>query len=731
MTVPLQLEQDGMAVLLDVHNILMARNADESKVLQSVCEKLFSLLSLDLVWGALIGLDNKITVTGAAGKAAEEIKGLILDNDVSASALTRQLLDNRSPICFPGGLIELNSRLFGGLSSDIRTVPLALYPLTFDSRCMGVLGVSANTRKPSKNYEHTLLQLTAQHAGFALSLLKSFIAKDSSQNDLKLAAAVFDNSLEGIFITDTSGTILAANAAVTKITGYETDELLGQNPRLLKSDRHGQDFYQALWTAVYQNNQWEGEIWNKRKNGEVYPEWLSISAIKNNQGAVQNYIGIFIDISKQKEAESRLSYLAQHDKLTGLPNRDLFLDRLNMAILHAKRTNREIAVLFIDLDHFKYVNDTFGHANGDQVLQKIALKLKLCLRENDTLARMGGDEFTVILQDFNNRSDVERTSCRILQTLEKPIRLDVHDLYVSASIGVSIYPDDGDNAALIMKHADTAMYGAKNGGRSRLQFFQASMESYAHQRIEMEQHLRNALLHDEFQLYYQPQIDLDSGRVIGAEALLRWRRPEVGTVLPGQFISLAEETGMILPIGEWVFREVCRQYRNWGYYPFRIGVNLSAHQFRQAGIAATIAQIMEEHAIEPGFLDLELTETVAMQHVDGSLKTLNELKQLGLQISIDDFGTGYSSLSYLKQFPIDRLKIDRAFIADITTDPNDAAIVVAIIAMAHSLGLSVIAEGVETEEQLKFLKMHGCDEGQGYFFGHPIPAEEFLKIISP
>jgi len=576
------------------------------------------------------------------------------------------------------------------------------------------------------------LQLTAQHAGFALGMLRSFVARDNEQSNLKLAAAVFDSSLEGIFITDINGTILATNSACTRITGYTPVELIGQNPRLLKSDHHSEMFYNALWQAVNQNNQWEGEIWNKRKNGEIYPQWLSISAIKNEDGAVQNYIGIFIDISKQKEAEHHLAYLAYHDQLTQLPNRDLLHDRLNMAVLQARRNKQSIAVLFIDLDHFKYVNDTFGHSVGDKLLQEVALKLSTCLREQDTLARMGGDEFTVILQDFNSRQDVELAARRILDALETPFLVDHHALYVSASIGISFFPEDGSTASELMRRADTAMYSAKNDGRHRLHFFQSDMEGYSVNRVAMEQHLRQALVQKEFVVYYQPQIDINSGRIVGAEALLRWQRPGIGLVPPNQFIPLAEDTGIILPIGEWVLREACNQHKLWKQtrgIKLRIGVNLSSHQFKQATLSTTVANILKDTGMDATFLDLELTESVAMQDVYKSLRTLKTLKQSGVQISIDDFGTGYSSLSYLKQFPIDRLKIDQSFVADIATEPNSAAIVLAIIAMSHSLGLDVIAEGVETQEQFKFLKMHGCNEVQGYLLGRPMPAEEFSKFL--
>lgn len=733
MNPPFKLDHDGIAVLSEVHDILMTWDIDETTVLQKICEKLFSSLSFDLVWGGLIEPDARLSLAGAAGNGAEYIKGITLNYaDAPADSQIRQCIDTMAPVLLPGGLIELNSRLFDSLSSEILSLPVNLYPLTLKSSCVGILGVSSKDRRQRKQQDHTLLQLTAQHAGFSLGVLRSFVAKNNAQSHLRLAAAVFDNSLEGIFITDIAGTILAANAAVSRITGYENDELLGKNPRILKSGRHSKAFYTAMWDSVHLNGQWEGEVWNRRKSGDIYPERMSISAIKNEQGRIQNYIGIFIDISKQKEAEKHLFYQAYHDVLTNLPNRALFHDRLDWAILQAKLSQAGCAVLFIDLDHFKYINDTFGHATGDLLLQKIATRLKMCLRENDTLARMGGDEFTVILENYDSRNDVEHTALRIIDALDRPISVDNQELFVSASIGISFYPEDGDTAVMLMKHADVAMYSAKNDGRKRLHFFHTRMEDYSVKRIDMERHLRRALEQGEFRIFYQPQINLISGQIVGAEALLRWERPGTGLIPPSQFIPLAEETGIIIPIGQWVLREASAQCRTWqqsGWKSLRMGVNISPQQFRQINLNATVAEILNETGLEPHFLDLELTESLAMQQVEESMQTLMQLRHQGVQISIDDFGTGYSSLSYLKQFPIDRLKIDRSFIADIATDPNDAAIVVAIIAMAHCLGHEVIAEGVETEEQLKFLKMHGCNEVQGFLFGRPVPADEFSQLL--
>jgi len=723
---------EKITILADVQNILLARETSESEKLQKICDLLILELSLDLIWAGLLETNQQLHIKSATGNGGEKLKGLELDERTIAAcdALT-ECIDNLTTIFLSNGFDKLASHAFKDLPGDIQSLPTLLYPLAVNNRCFGILAVSDSV--PQQPCTHTLLQLVAQNTGFSLSLTRSFVAHNPPQHDLRLAAAVFDFALEGIFITDTRGNILAANASASRITGYRNDELIGRNPRILKSDYHDEQFYRTLWQKVNDNNRWEGEIWNKRKNGRIYPEWLSISPIKNELGEVQNYIGIFIDISKQKEAEKRLIHQAYHDKLTNLPNRDLFIDRLNVAILQAKRNLRKVAVLFIDLDHFKYINDTYGHAQGDLVLQNVALRLKACLRENDTLARMGGDEFTVILQDFDNRHDVELTAIRLINTLEQPVLFNRQEVYISTSIGISFFPDDGHSAEVLMKHADTAMYGAKQNGRKQLHFFHAEMENHSGQRLEMERLLRRALEQKEFRLHYQPQFDLDNGRIISAEALLRWQRPGLGIIPPDRFIPLAEENGMILPIGEWLLEEVCQQARTWqrnGWHSFRIAANLSAQQFTQVGLSTIVTDILSATGLEAKFLELELTESVAMQHVETSLETLNTLKQIGINMAIDDFGTGYSSLSYLKQFPIDRLKIDRSFIADIASDPNDAAIVVAIISMANCMGLKVIAEGVETEEQLRFLKMHGCNAAQGFLLGRPVPADQFEQLLA-
>lgn len=729
MDMPVMLDSDCQQALLDIHNVLMTWNTDEETVLNGVCEKLAAYRPYRLAWAGL-GTDAALFVRGATGNAARQLHGAVLDlscadrEDPIAKCMRTAL-----PVWLEKGLAMLEHVPLKALPPDDLAAPAVLYPLMNQGRCSGVLCTVVRTGQELAPSDHLLLEVVARHIGFALAMMRVFAARNKTNEQLKLAAAVFDNSLEGIIITDGKGVILAANAAVVQATGYSKEELIGSNPRMFNSGRQPKEFYASMWEAIMHDGQWKGEIWNKRKNGEIYPEWLSISATTDKQGEVTNYIGIFIDVSKQKEAERHLDYQAHHDALTDLPNRVLFNDRLLMGIAKAKRNDQSLAVMFIDIDHFKYVNDTFGHNEGDNLLQAVAKRLKACLREEDTLSRMGGDEFTVLLQDLTGEG-TEMVARKILDAMKLPFNIGEHKLYVTASIGISVYPKDGDKPMELLKNSDTAMYRAKEDGRNNLRFFRSNMHEFSMRRIQMEEDLRHALKREEFKVYYQPQVDLVDGRVSGVEALLRWARPGVGLIPPGQFISMAEETGLILPMGEWVLRVACKQCKAWhdqGWRGLRVAVNLSARQFQQSDFVDMVARILCETGLDPECLELELTESIAMQNAAETVAVLHGLKRIGVQISIDDFGTGYSSLGYLKRFPIDRLKVDQSFVAGIVEDPNDAAIIIAVIALAHNLGLKVIAEGVETGEQLDFLKMHFCNEVQGYLLGRPMPAEELVE----
>jgi diguanylate cyclase (GGDEF)-like protein/PAS domain S-box-containing protein len=518
------------------------------------------------------------------------------------------------------------------------------------------------------------------------------------------------------------------------LTGYTEDEARGQTPRLLHSGRQDQAFYAALWTSLRDAGAWQGEIWNRRKNGEVYPELLSISAVGGNEDeGVAHFVGVFADISRLKASEAQLEYLAHHDALTGLPNRLLMMHHLKRAIDRSRRSSRIVALLMLDLDRFKDVNDTFGHLAGDELLQQVAERLTRRLRGADTLTRLGGDEFTVLLDDLGHAGDAARVARDIVELMNEPFRLAGGiDVRIGASIGISLFPEYADTAEMLLQQADTALYRAKDDGRGCFKYFSDDQTYAARERIELESKLRRALERDELRVFYQPLVDIASDRVVGAEALLRWQDPEAGLIAPGRFIPVAEETGLIVPIGEWVLREVCRQGRRWidaGLPSLTLAVNLSPLQFRHGDVGAVVAAALSASDFPADRLELELTESALMEREDDAVETLIRLRGQGVRLAIDDFGTGYSSLAHLKRFPIDVLKIDRSFVEDIPHGEGDSEIAATIIAMGHTLGFRVLAEGVETAEQLAFLRDRGCDLYQGYLRSAAVPAAEFELLV--
>lgn len=547
---------------------------------------------------------------------------------------------------------------------------------------------------------------------------------------LDLFAQVFQNSGEAIMITDANRNIVAMNPSFTAITHYSAEEVIGENPRVLGSGRQSPEFYQAMWKSIDETGRWQGEIWNRRRNGDVYPEWLSIGTVRDQHGTVTNYIGVFNDITERKAAEQHIQFLAHYDPLTKLPNRRLFEDRIEQALALCRRKDKKAALLFLDVDRFKGINDSLGHLSGDQLLQSVAERLQYCVRESDTVCRRGGDEFMILLPEIDTTEDAAQVAAAIVSAMSEAHFVEDYHLIVSFSIGISVFPHDGADSQALIKNADAAMYHAKENGRNNFQFFTSDMNAQALDRLAIEADLRKAIQQDELCLHYQPQIDNRSGRIVGVEALVRWRHPEKGWIPPAKFISIAEDCGLIGLIGEWVLNSACAQNRKWhddDLIRVPVAVNLSALQFRQRDIRETIARALENSGLGSEYLELEITESVAMKDIEITVRTLNELKQMGVQVSIDDFGTGYSSLSYLKRFPIDKLKIDRSFVRDITTDSDDAAIVRTIIWIGHSLRLKVVAEGVEDIDQLAFLKSNDCDTTQGYYFSKPLSVSEFEK----
>ncbi|RQR90543.1 MULTISPECIES: EAL domain-containing protein [unclassified Burkholderia] len=551
--------------------------------------------------------------------------------------------------------------------------------------------------------------------------------------NLRMADRVFESALEGIMVTDRHAKIERVNRAFTRLTGYTEDEVIGRNPSMLSSGRQTPEFYKQLWHSLTTDGHWQGEIWNRRKTGELFLEYLTITSIRDNAGGISNYAAIFSDITQRRQAEERLGYLATHDVLTNLANRALFEERLAHAIVQAKRLGRKVAVMYLDLDRFKLVNDTLGHNAGDEVLKIVAGRIVAEVLANDTVARMGGDEFALVLEEFDDVRDVGRIARTLLDEVARPIDIGGHEIFVTPSIGISIYPDDGIEAEHLILLADQAMYGAKSRGRNVFQFFESKMTSSAIEQLDMLGELHRALEQNEFRLFYQPQYDLTSGRIVGVEALLRWLHPRRGLVPPGDFIGLAERSALIVPIGRWVLHEACRQACRWldaGFEFGRVAVNVSARQCLTDHFLSDLTTILSETALPTECLQLELLESMAMNTREEIGILLRELAIRGISLAIDDFGTGYSSLVYLKDLPVDTLKIDRSFLTDCGSGSTDDAIVRAIVAMGRALGLDVVMEGVETEKQLAFLQEIGCHQGQGFLFARPQPADQFVGILS-
>jgi diguanylate cyclase (GGDEF)-like protein/PAS domain S-box-containing protein len=549
---------------------------------------------------------------------------------------------------------------------------------------------------------------------------------------MQLLAKVFEHSGEAIMITDADNRIIEVNHSFTDMTGFSPEDVRGQNPSMLASGQTAPDEYQAMWQSILTDNFWQGELWSAHKDGSLHPIRLSISTVQGEDNAIENYIGSFTDISEYKAATEQIHHLAHHDALTGLANRLSLQGRLEQALASAKRDDKHVAVLFIDLDRFKDINDSLGHHIGDHLLIEVANRLKTRVRDTDVVARLGGDEFVVVLTNIDT-SAVAMWTDKILGSLDKTYYIDNYELNVSASIGVAISPEDGDDMNTLMKHADAAMYHAKGAGRNNVQFYTRSITQASLERIELGHAMNRALDQRQFVLHYQPLIEFASGNIISLEALVRWQHPDKGLIPPDKFIPIAEETGFIEPLGEWVLHEALRQLAAWRAAglasTLRMGINLSVHQLRMRALPETIADLLVQHQLESPDLELEITESVAMQNPQVTTEILGRLREMGIELAIDDFGTGYSSLSYLKLLPIHRLKLDRSFVRDIEHDPNDAAICSATIAMAHSLSLRVVAEGVETVAQRDFLGTLGCDILQGYLFSRPLPADALETLL--
>ncbi len=578
-------------------------------------------------------------------------------------------------------------------------------------------------------------EISPQELGALMAAGRSFgvaIHREVSNARLKQAMIAFESASEGILITDAEKRIIAINSGYSDITGYSEKEVLGTIPNELNPEYLDADRFESIRSMLEEEGRWRGEVENVRKNGKTYPEWVTITCVRDNEGQVVNYVCVLADISETKQVQQTLHEMVNRDALTGLPNRRLLNELTGHALRRAEREKNNLAILFIDLDRFKVINDTLGHQVGDKLLIEVSNRLSSVMRESDTVARLGGDEFLVMMDSLRDVEDASRVAKKIVSCLQSEFIIDGKEIYIGASVGISVYPNDGQDVNNLIKAADIAMYQVKSSGKNSYRFYSAEMSESAMERFNMELQLRRALERNQFEIVYQPQISLHTGLIVGAEALVRWQHPELGLVSPAKFIPLAEETGLVTQIGEWVLREASRQMSEWdsmGLGLKSISVNVSGVQVQRGNFPDIVYGILVETGCDPALLELEITESIVMNNTENVINVFNRIKQTGVRLAIDDFGTGYSSLSYLKRLPLDKLKIDQSFVREITFDPDDRAIASAVIALARSLELKVIAEGVETQEQQDMLKNMGCDDAQGYLFGKPMSTEEFKKML--
>ncbi len=702
----------------------------ERELLQTVCDHAVTHGGFKMAWIGWVDDTNQvITPFVAAGSGTENLESIQISlnpDDPFGQGPASEVVNHDRPYWCQD------------YAADPRTAPwrehypgrhwgsAAVLPLHRHEQVIGVLILYADERWEFDHDAQALLIELAATLDFALKYLED-------QKILRRAAAVFAHTREGILITDAQHNIVATNAAFTQITGYTEEEVLGKNPRFLKSGIHDAAFNRKKWQAVHEIGYWRGEIWNRRKTGELYPQWQTLSSVRDSNGKLIYYVAVFSDLSGIRNAEQKLEYLAHHDPLTGLPNRLLLELRTDHALQRTHK-KKSVALLFIDLDRFKHINDSFGHAVGDALLLNVAARLKEHLRSDDTLARLNGDEFAVLIERIKHSRFAANLATTLISAFAEPFIIQEHILHIGVSIGISLSPDDGNNFATLLRNADSAMHQAKTQGRNNYQFYTSALTAAALQRVALENDLRQALKLKQLTVLYQPQLDLHSRQVIGAEALVRWHHPSKGPIPPDQFIPLAEETGFILALGEWVLHTACRQMHQWqqdGLPITRMSVNIAGQQLHRdrGNLMALVPRVLAATRLPPTALDLEITESFIMQQAEHSIATLDQLRTLGVSLSIDDFGTGHSSLAYLKRLPIDTLKIDKSFICNIPSDSNDVAITRAVIALANSLQLKVVAEGIETEQQHQFLLDQGCHFGQGYWYSRPLDAVAFFNYI--
>ncbi|MCA1940302.1 MAG: EAL domain-containing protein, partial [Caenispirillum bisanense] len=705
------------------------RGGSLDDVAQHASARLAEAGSLQLVWIGTKELNGTVRLRGAAGSKAAEVSfdaaAIRWDQPMTEICPAAQAV--RSGVAQQIVIAELKGEPGPCVRAAMKIGLEAIHavPLHAQGEVVGVV-VLAGTAQHLARPDTARIERAGARLGSAFQIVRD-------QERLRLQGTAMAAAANAIFITDVDGRILWVNEAFTRLSGYEPQDVIGQTPAVLKSGIQSKEAYRSLWETVTQGRVWRGEMVERRKDATLYTVDQTIAPITDEKGVVTHFVAVHEDVTERKRAEERIRYLANYDTLTRLPNRVLFRDRLHQAVGHARRVHKALAVMFVDLDRFSRINDTLGHAAGDKLLGLMAERIQAVAEDADTVARIGGDEFAIIQADLPNAEAAAVLAKKVVDAVGATVEMDGHAIHLGANVGIAIYPQDGDDPDHLIKNADMAMYRAIRSETASYYFFSSEMNAEAQVRLGIEGDLRRAVERNELQLYYQPQISVATGAIIGVEALLRWLHPEQGMISPARFIPIAEDSGLILPIGDWVLSEALRQSRAWqdsGLPAITMAVNISAVQFRQEGLVARVTELLSAHAVDPTTVELELTESMLMQDARIAIELLTDLSDLGIQLAIDDFGTGYSSLSYLKQFPVDKLKVDQSFVRHLTTDKNDAVIARATINLGHSLGLEVVAEGVEDADTFAYLKAEGCDVAQGYYFGKPMPADQVAALLA-
>lgn len=724
-------------------NQVLVRAVNEQELLNEVCRIICDEAGYYLTWvGYTENEDSKsLRPAAAAGMGVkrgflERLQDFWINPDYGP-CLSGLTIQNGRINCINNFTTDPKGVPWRAVAAEYNFRSLISLPLKNETQhTFGVLNIYSTEVDAFTDEEQRLLQELAEDLAFGIVTLRRRIEHDKAEEQIRIAATAFE-AQEGIVITDAKKRILQVNAAFTEITGYSSDEAVGNALSMLKSDHHSDAYYQTMWNTIDQNDAWIDEVWNRKKNGRIYPVLLNITAVKNGSGQITHYVSTMTDITERKAAAAEIEHLAYHDPLTLLPNRRLFLDQLEQALAAAQRSLQHGALLFIDLDNFKILNDTRGHDAGDQLLIEVSKRLLTCIRKEDTIARFGGDEFMIMLKDLGTNNDhiiekINTVGQKILSSISQPYVIEEHTHHITPSLGITIFVGTQNSPQELLKQADIAMYQAKNDGRNRLRFFNPDMQAALAKHAALEVALRRGIEEQQLFLHYQAQVGNKPG-IIGAEILLRWNHPERGLVPPDEFIPLAEESGLILPIGQWVFEQACKQLKTWSKSPrtcdLQLAVNVSQCQFRQPDFVDTVQRILVETEAPATHLKIELTESLLIKDIEDSINKMHAIKALGVEFSLDDFGTGYSSLSYLTRLPLQQLKIDRSFINHLPNNHEDAIVTQTIITMAKSLQISVIAEGVETEAQRLFLEQHGCHTYQGYLFSRPIPLIEFEALL--